>query len=83
MMEIEEIRKSLRETIDTADEKLLRLLHNIVLAHTNTYELTQWQKDELNRRSEADEEGLSWEEVKQRIRSGHQARINRDHSEND
>jgi hypothetical protein len=47
---MELIRQSLLATIESDDEKLLRLLHSIVLAHTNTYELEQWQKDELGRR---------------------------------
>ncbi len=67
-IELPEIRKSLLETVETCeDENLLRLLYSIMISHT--YELEQWQKDELERRSGADEESIPWEEVKKRIRA--------------
>jgi len=79
-MDMEEVRQSLLATIESGDEKLLRLLHSIVLAHTNTYELEQWQKDELERRSKSNVPGISWEEVKQKIRANHKAKYPNGHT---
>lgn len=82
-MDIEEIRKSLLETVDTGDEKLLRVLHSVVLSHTNTYELEQWQKDELDRRSKSNEPDIPWEEVKRKIRANHIAKYPNGNSNKD
>lgn len=69
-MGLAETKKQLLKTIDTCDdEKLLRVIHSILLS--NTLELEQWQKDELDKRLKANNESISWDMVKERILARH------------
>jgi hypothetical protein len=69
-MGLAETKKQLLETINTCDdEKLLRVIHSILLS--NTLELEQWQKDELDKRLKVNNESIPWDVVKERILARH------------
>lgn len=72
-MKIAEIKKALQESIDSGDEQLLQILHYTANAykcqHEKPYELTDWQKEELDRRLLANEPTIPWETVKNRIKA--------------
>ncbi len=86
-MKIAETKKALQESIDSGDEQLLQILHYTANTykrqHEKPYELTDWQKEELDTPSTVNEPNITWEEAKRKIRANHIAKYPNGNSNKD
>jgi hypothetical protein len=69
------VKNRIRDYLEDADERILRIINAIIESESDDYELSESHKEILDERLKHHEEnpgdGKSWEEAIQKIRSKH------------